>query len=241
MPDQPAPHGNPPGPIRFPSKPNLFLPSAANRGRSAAVTPYALANASAETRRQIGNIIRSTRTPWGDPNLSHEQVRDFERTLRQLETKLAEAERDLDELRVKLADKEREQAETEALLIAREKVLTARSVNAARPAESPAATAAEMAALESLKAELERQEASFREAKAQLKEREEFIESSETALFAKVQAQQEKETELEQREEELLMRAQRLQEREAVFDPTLAASLDAEKKAPPPPRDEFNE
>ncbi len=241
MADTPSAPGTPPG-IRFPGKPNLFLPSAAaNRTRSAAVTPYALANASAETRKHIGNIIRATRTPWGDPNLSHEQVRDFERTLRQLETKLSEAERDLDELRVKLADKERELAETEALLVAREQVLSARTRQTAAPMPNVNGTAAEMAALESLKRELERQEASFREAKISLKEREEFIEASETALFAKVQSQQEKETELEQREEELLMRAQRMQEREAVFDPTLAASIENEKKAPPPPRDEFNE
>lgn len=226
--------------IRFPQQPNLFLPSAVKGRRSAAVTPYALANASAETRKQIGQIIRSTRTPWGEPNLSHDQVRDFERTLRQLEIKLAEAERDLDELRIKLADKEREIAETEALLLARERVVTARSTTS-RAAKETTATHEELTALNALKTEIERQQAALQETKTSLNEREEFIDASESTLFSKVQQQQEKETELEQREEDLLIRTQRLQEREALHDPALAASLEKEKNAPPPPRDEFNE
>ena len=105
---------------------------------------------------------------------------------------------------------------------------------------SSSLTPDERAALDTLKAELERQDASLQEAKQAVRDREAFLNESEGRLFEKVQSQQEKENELEQREEDLQTRLRLVLELEAKHDPVAAATLKAEVEASRR-RDEFNE
>jgi len=98
----------------------------------------------------------------------------------------------------------------------------------------------ERAALNEMKAELERQEVSLKEAKQAVRDREAFLNESEARLFEKVQSQQEKENELEQREEDLQKRLRLVLELEAKYDPVAAATLKSEVEASRR-RDEFNE
>lgn len=233
----PPPPPPPPGGIRFPSsspgRPALSLPRRRPIGTR---SPFEVSAASAEARRQIDQIVTSTRSPWGEARtLAPVESAELEKTLRQLEARLAERERELGELETRLAERERDLAEGEALLAAREKLLEAGRRSARVVA--PAVSREEQAALEQLRAELERQEASLREGKAALREREAFLEESENRLFEKVQGQQEKETELEQREADLRKRDRRLREREAATDPEVARALAAEDEA----RGKFNE
>ncbi len=161
--------------------------------------------AAAEARRSIGVIISHTRTPWGDVGiLSRAQVEELERVIRLLEIRLDERELALSAAEAKLVDQNRNLAEAEALLAAREELLTATRGKAA--AETPSSSifsTDEIEALRKLKVELERQAESLTVARAELKTREEFIERSEAALMEKMQTQQEREIELEQLEENL--------------------------------------
>lgn len=156
--------------------------------------------ATAEARRSIDAIISQSRSPWGGQSkLSSTQVEELNKTIRQLEAKLAEREMLLAEAESKIADRERALAESEALLHARTQVLAA-----AQKAPAAGAVSKEQeTALIKLKEELDRQEKSLQEQRQALKEREEFVEQSEGALFEKMQAQQEKETELEQKQEDI--------------------------------------
>ena len=156
--------------------------------------------ASAEARRSIGAIISQSRTPWsGESKLSSSQVEELNKTIRQLEAKVAEREMLLAEAEGKLADRERELAEAEALLQARANVLAA----AEKTPAAGTASREQLEAMQKLKEQLDRQEKTVQEQRQALKEREEFIEASEAALFEKMQSQQEKETELEQKEEDI--------------------------------------
>ncbi len=206
--------------------PQLSLPRRMGRTRS----PFAVSDASAEARRQIENIVSVTRAPWGGQvtAIPGDQAVELEKSLRQLEAKLAEREREI--------------AETEALLLARQRLFEAsrRQPGRAEGGASVPISSEERAALQLLKEELERQEASLREHRAALKEREAFLEESENRLFEEVQSQQETETELEQREDDLRQREARLRQREAAQDPAAARALEAEAKAKRP-FDEFNE
>ena len=121
---------------------------------------------------------------------------------------------------------ERELAEAEALLAAREQL-----VAASRKSTPVHVSPEEKAALEALRAELERQEALLKEAQAALHEREQFVEESEAKLFEKVQAEQEREIELDQREEDLKGRIRKFRETEASESAGAAAALKAEDAA----------
>ncbi|HZL46319.1 MAG TPA: hypothetical protein VFC28_08835, partial [Opitutaceae bacterium] len=183
---------------------------------------------SAEARKSIDAIMAVTRAPWGELRpLDSQQVSGLQKALRQLQAKLDERERATAELAVQLAERERELAETEALLTAREKVIVA----AGRTREELSLSPEEQAALEQLKAELERQEQSLKDQKAALKERDLFVQENEAKLFDKMQAQQEREVELEQKADDLHALEKRLREREAAVDPAAAAALKAEKDA----------
>jgi len=156
--------------------------------------------ATAEARRSIDAIFSLSRTPWtaGETRLSSSQVEELQKTIRQLEAKLAERELALTDAEAKLGDRERVLAETEALLKARAQVIAA--------SEQPGGggmSKEQEEALKKLKEELDRQEQSIKEQRAALAEREEFLNQSEASLFEKMQAQQEKETELEQKEEDI--------------------------------------
>jgi chromosome segregation ATPase len=158
--------------------------------------------ATAEARKSIDAIFSQSRPPWGggEARLSGSQIEELQKTIRQLETKLAQREMALAEAETKLGDRERALAEAEALLQARAQVIAA--------AEQPGGAGSGMSkeqeeALKKLKEELDRQEQSIKEQRAALAEREEFLNQSEASLFEKMQAQQEKETELEQKEEDL--------------------------------------
>ena len=166
----------------------------------------------AEAERSLTSIISQTRTPWGGAALlSTTQVEEIEKVVRSLKSRLSEREVVLTEIEARLADKERGLAEAEALLTAREQVVAAmkRPAPGESGAKIPAPSATEVAAIDKLQEELERQEQSLKEAQANLKAREEFIEHSETALLQKIQAHEDRELELEQREEDFLARTQR--------------------------------
>ncbi len=229
----------PSGVIRFPGArpgiPKLSLPR--RRPASPSRSPFEISEASAEARKQIHDIVAVTRSTWGDSaTIDQTQATELEKSLRQLEMKLAERERVVLELESRCSEREREMAEMEAVLLAREKLVAASRLDSPVRAEI---TGAEKEALVHLKEELERQEESLREARESLKERELFLDESESRLFEKVQAQQEKETELEQREEDLRASERRLREREAAVDPVAAAALRSEDEARK--FDEFNE
>src|SRR5882724_3060837 len=118
MPEEPRP------PLRT-AKPGGINPSLSLRKRPTR-SPFELAQASSEARKQIANIVSSTRSPFGTPKqLSTDQVGSLERTLRELEMKLAEREHAVQELEGRLAERERDIAEAEALIGAREKLLEA--------------------------------------------------------------------------------------------------------------------
>ena len=104
-------------------------------------------------------------------------------------------------------------------------------VAASRKSTTAHVSPEEKAALEGLRAELERQEAVLKEAQNALREREQFMDESETRLFEKVQSQQEREIELDQREEELMVRTRKFRESEASGDARAAAALKAEDEA----------
>ncbi|MEO7413913.1 MAG: hypothetical protein ABIZ81_11205, partial [Opitutaceae bacterium] len=135
----------------------------------------------------------------------------------------------------RLTDRERDLAEAEALLGAREKL-----VSVTRRDTPTSVSPAEKAALEQLRETLAEQEKSLMEAKHALRERETFLDESEAKLFAKVQAQQEKESELEQREDDLRAMQRRDREARAKTDPKVAEELRADKEAAKK-RDEFRE
>jgi hypothetical protein len=130
---------------------------------------------------------------------------EVERAVRQMHLAMAERERLVAEAEAHLADRTRDLDELEALLRARESLIAATRLrdSKSRLEISPR----EVAALNQLKDELEKQEASLRESREALSQRELYLEQSENRLFAKVQEQQEKEMELEQREENLVNRA----------------------------------
>jgi hypothetical protein len=135
-----------------------------------------------------------------------------ERAWSQREDALAAREYAIGDAEARQAERERDLAELEALLIAKGKLLLARSV--------PMDESAELA---QLRAEIERQEASLTEAKKALKEREAFMDASEARLLEKVQAQQEQETELAQREEDLQARLEAFERRQpGSADPEMA-------------------
>jgi hypothetical protein len=230
---------NPSAPApKFPVKNTLALPRRL-AVRAGARSPLELSEASAEARRSIEAIVSATRTPWtGATPLNPEQAAELETSLRLLATRLDERERAVEELETILADRQRDLAEMEALLIAREKVLdAARRATTTVPRPDAAVSAEEKAALEALKAEVDRQEVSLKEQKAALAERERFVNETETKLFDKMMQQQEQETEIEQKLEEIGSREKRLREREAAADPQAAA-----KTAEPAKKfDEFNE
>ena len=215
-------------PVRAAGGPTLALP----RRRPA----LELSAASVETRKQIAQIISSTRQPFGEPKtLNTTQVGALEQTLRQLEAKLAEREHALQDAETRLVERERDLAEMEALLAARETVILASRRQA--PARE-LVSREEQEALTQLKATLDQQEASLKEQKAALAERERFMEENEARLFEKMMEQQEKETELEQREEDLRTRSKEFREKMAAIDPAAAAAF---KEEPAKKVDEFNE
>jgi chromosome segregation ATPase len=223
----------PPPNIKFPVKPSSAAPSLVLPRRRA--RPLELSEASVEARKQIAEIVSATRAPFGrdTTQLSNDQMETLQRSLRELEAKLAEREHAMADLEARLAERERDIAEAEALLAARESLLQAARQSA--PAKTGLSTE-EQAALEQLKTELDRQEASLKEQKAAVAERERFMEENEAKLFEKMMQQQEKETELEQREEDLRAREQRLREKGGSVDPH-GVNAPAEPKK----FDEFNE
>jgi len=210
-----------PSTIRFPAKRaepgnNLSL----RRNRTITASPFSVSEASAAARESIRKIVSATRPAAGGRSAADDaRIAELERSLRQLELKLVERERLVQEKEARLNEHERELAEAEALLAAREQL-----VAASRKATPVHVTPEEKAALEALRAELERQEALLKEAQAALHEREQFVEESETKLFEKVQAQQEREIELDQREEDSDTRRRK----HALGD----AALEAEDAAP---------
>jgi hypothetical protein len=206
-------------------------------GRSTKVAQE-FSEASAETRRQIRQVVEITRSPFegGGTELYISKAHELERSLEQLEARLTERERVVTEMEFQAAERVRELAEGQALLKAHEQLIAAsRNTLVSRPLVSRE----EQTALAQLKQALDQQEASLREAKEALREREAFLDESETRLFDKVQGHQEKETELEQREEEVRAKERLLRETAARTDPELAAQLAAEKTAKR--FDEFNE
>jgi chromosome segregation ATPase len=217
-------------------------PLVLRRRRGLTHSPFEVSETASAARETIRAVVEATRSPFsGRPPLGRAQASELERSLRQLEASLAERERTVADLEVRLADRERELAETEALLIAREQLLAAS--RKAAPAKAMVSKE-EQAALEKLRAELERQETVLKEERQGMREREQFLDDSETKLFEKVQAQQEKETELEQREEDLRNRIKEFKEKMAAVDPAAAAALKAEAKqaqAVKNAQDEFNE
>ncbi len=230
----------PPGAIKFPprkpAEKELVLPR--RRLRS----PFEISETAAETQKAIEAIRSATRNPWSEASVgATNPLPELEKSLKQLAAKLEERERFLQDLEVRLADRDRTLAETEILLKARESLLDASLQKQSGAVEVRNLSHEEQAALETLKAEVERQQESLKQQRVDMSEREAFLDESETKLFEKVQEQQEKETELEQREEDLKARERRLREREAANDPKVAAQLDAEKIAAKKKFDEFNE
>ena len=217
-----------PSNIRFPVKRtesagNLSL----RRNRSDTNLPFSVSEATAQARESIRAIVSATRPPVGVRRGGDDaRIADLERSLRQLELKLAERERVVQEREARLKEFERELAEAEALLAAREQL-----VAASRKSTPAHVSPEEKAALEGLRAELERQEAVLKEAQNALREREQFMEESETRLFEKVQSQQEREIELDQKEEELKVKLRKYRETEAAGDTQAAATLKAEDEA----------
>lgn len=67
----------------------------------------AVSDASAEARRPIENIVTVTRAPWGGQvtAISSDQAVELEKSLRQLDAKLAERGRNSEELEVRLAER----------------------------------------------------------------------------------------------------------------------------------------
>ncbi|MBI4624613.1 MAG: PAS domain S-box protein [Verrucomicrobia bacterium] len=186
--------------------------------------------ASAEARRSIGAIISHTRTPWGGVGLlSRSEVEELERVIRLLEIRLDERELALAAAETKLTDKSRDIAEAEALLKARQKLLTALQVQPAQGDGAAAGTFSteEIEALRKLKLELERQADSLTAAREELRLREEFVERSEAALMEKMQAQQERAIELEQLEEDLKAGANCTCARKATVGQPANASVEA--------------
>jgi hypothetical protein len=196
-----------------------------------------ITEASVAARQSIQAIVSATRSPFGIPvRLGDSQIADLERSLRNLELKLAEREHIIGETAKRLAEREREFCELEALLLAREKLLAASRYQAPT---APISTE-EKAALVQLRDELERQQTLITEARQGIRDRETFLDESETKLFEKVQSQQEKEIQLDQKADDLRSRERRLREAEARIDPAAAAALKAEDEASRI-RDEFNE
>jgi paraquat-inducible protein B len=217
-----------PSNIRFPAKRaeaggTLSL----RRNRSLTPSPFSVSEASAAARESIRKIVSATRPAAGGRSHADDpRIAELERSLRQLELKLVERERIVQEKEARLNEHERELAEAEALLAAREQL-----VAASRKSTPISVSPEEKAALEALRAELERQEAALKDAQAALREREQFVEDSETRLFEKVQAEQEREIELDQREEEITARGRKHRLLEASTNPQAAAALQAEDAA----------
>jgi chromosome segregation ATPase len=160
--------------------------------------------ASVEARKSIEAIFSQSRPPWaGAAALSGSQVEELQKAVRVLEAKVAERDHAVMEAQARLAERERELAEAEALLAARERVVAAATRQASAVAPESPASREEVEALQTLRAELDRQEGSLKEQRQAVKEREDFLDQSESLLFSKMQQQQEKETELEQKEADL--------------------------------------
>jgi len=213
--------------IRFPTKRaeaggTLSL----RRNRTITTSPFSVSEASAAARESIRKIVSATRPGAGRTPADDARIAELERSLRQLELKLVERERIVQEKEARLNEHERELAEAEALLAAREQL-----VAASRKSTPIHVSPEERAALEGLRAELERQEAALKDAQAAMREREQFVEESETRLFEKVQAEQEREIELDQREEDIKTRRRKDRLMDAVSDPQAAAALQAEDAA----------
>lgn len=230
--DAPRPSAPPPQ-IKFPVRPSSKAPALVLPRRRA--VPMELSAASLEARKQIAEIVSVTRAPFGGPQIDGDRIEALQKSLRDLEGKLAEREHSIAELESKLAERERDIAEAEALIAARSKLLEAAKQASAG---GGGVSKEEQAALQQLKAELDRQEESLKEQKAAMAERERFMEENETKLFEKMMQQQEKETELEQREEDLRAREKRFQDKGGSADPHGATAPAAE---PPKKFDEFNE
>ena len=165
-----------------------------------AVTPLRLprrgeAPRAGSTSGALRALVAATRSPFGDDHAAEALAK----ALKQVEFALAGRERAVAEAEARLAERERELAEGEALLRAKERLVRVSQRRAPVRAASPA----ELAAMEQLRAELNRQEKALIEGREALKERENFVAESEARLFDKVQEQQVKEVELEQREETL--------------------------------------
>ncbi len=183
----------PPIAIKFPPRPAKDQPLVLPRRRLR--SPFEVSETTAEAQKTI-SAIRSaaTQQPWHTASSSSPipdpKVIELEKALKQLATKLDEKQRSLDDLEFRLSERDREVAEVENLLRARESVLEAK-VEQAQVAARPMGEA-ELAAMQKLKAEIERQQATLQEQRLAIKEREAFLDESETKLFEKVQAQQEK-------------------------------------------------
>src|SRR6185436_17792034 len=148
-----------PTPIKFPAA-NPSAPGSLSLRRRAALTraPFAVSEATAAARESIKALVSATRAPFGGGGAAEGgKLGDLERALRQLELKLAERENLIEENEVRLADQERNLAELEALLLAREKLIAASQRRAL--VQAPVSPE-EKAALDVLRAELERQEGS---------------------------------------------------------------------------------
>jgi chromosome segregation ATPase len=170
----------------------------------------------AKVAESINEIVRQTRTPFGEPRkLEQSQVAELETSLRNLEAQLLAHEQANLALQGQLAERERELWEMEALLKAREELLRVeRKRVTATPfasATGSAALAEEVKACETLKAELDAQEESLKQAKEQLHEREQFLAEAESHVAAKM-------AELDQREADLHEREQKFR-REAGLPP----------------------
>jgi chromosome segregation ATPase len=217
-----------PSHIRFPTKRSETIGNLSlRRGRSDTNSPFSISDASAAARESIRAIVSATRPPVGVRSGAEDaRIAELERSLRQLELKLAERERIVQERESRLKEFERELAEAEALLAAREQL-----VAASRKSTPSNVSPEEKAALEGLRAEIQRQESALKEAQNALREREQFMEESETRLFEKVQSQQEREIELDQREEDLKSHIRKHREAEAAEDAGAAATLKAEDAA----------
>ncbi len=225
--------------IKFPPRPESEKPLVLPRRRLR--SPFEMSEQAAETKKTITAIRTVTRNPWGEfINGDTAKVQELERSLKQLSSKLEERERTLQDFEVRLAERERDIAETETLLRARETLFEAARAKQLPGTPVRALSHEEQAALETLRAEVERQQVLLQEQRQALRDREAFLDDSESKLFQKVQEHQEKETELEQRDEDLRRKERKLREREAVLDPQAAAILKAEKAAAKK-FDEFNE
>jgi len=147
-----------PSNIRFPVKRPEAAPAGGlslRRPRTGADSPFTVSAATAAARESIRAIVTATRPPMGGRAVEDARIFELEKSLRQLELKLAERERTVQEREARLREYERELAEAEALLAAREQLVAAsrKAAAAAVVHVSPE----EKAALEALRAELERQ------------------------------------------------------------------------------------